>query len=599
VRQVKIASVVISRTVEILTKEKSLEAKSDVTMEEPLLSNRKADIGALGLLSAEVLSGRLFLERNIPTDGLPLVGRLSEILQQISHGHPLLSVITRSLGKETSRPNASEFVDITSNKLCIRKPDALSSRFDLRDETVELKHDWSALARSEENDMTVKTFSATVVGLQADFRNLQCVVGLLEGRERKRNDEMNKLRTLLEHGHAASKGDACLAPGQGDGYEESQNSDETASTVEAIQNAYSTEPPSFPSQEKCGVSLLKRLAKTPDYGCTWETTTVKSNIWPLPYSNESVLAVTTDFLLLGGRDCRTMLMFDVHNLSLVKGSSPIIREDESSLFGTFKEEYYWMLPKNLRQGVIEGIVCLEKSVLATFVRRKERGFKKYLYSYDIESDKWSLVSQTVTSVCKSQMVASGDTIFYIGGSDLTSSVLQRTDIVTTFNIQKQEWSTLNSMPTARVAPSCAVCNNNLYVAGGKTGYTYPWGRCNTCDVLNLETGTWRTISPTTMVGCAITAEQIGAVVATGGVKRLVETSDPQDFIEMFDHRTSKWVALPKMPTAIAFHESCSISNPGISILCAGGKLKGSAVSGEMSTTAVIGNESIVRLSYSF
>ena len=649
VLQVKIANVAIARTVESQTRVNPLESNPDVKVEESLLPTHKADVGALGLISAEVLSGRLFLQRRIPTEGLPLVGKLNEILERISRDHPLLSVIVRSLGKEASRPKASDFVDISSNALDVMKADTLTVKFaddrKFQDETAEAKHhgsddvsftaasqiiedgDCSTLAGSE--DMTGSTLSATVSRLEMDVRNLQSAVALLESKERKRNDEINSLRTILDRERDTSKVDHSTAPGQADGciqFEENRNEVETADSEakcvgDAMKDVYFVERLLISSQPRCdsnSLEVLSSLAKRSppaESDDVWVTT--RSG---LLVNSESVLAVNNDFLFVGGRESDLMNIFDAYNLSLVKKSRTSLpcnwerkvnvkTDTETVPTKKKQEECHVRFPIHLHfGGVMEGLVCLEQFVLVTFVRgSKPFGFTRYLYSYDIDTDQWTLVSQTVTSVYQSQMVASGDTIFYIGGSDLTSSVLRRTDTVTTFDMKKREWGTLSPMPTARVAPSCAVYNDELYVAGGKTGHSFPWGRCNTCEVLSLETGTWRSILPTTMVGCAITAERMGTVVATGGVKRLVERSEPEDYIEIFDHRSSKWIALPKLPTAVAFHESCSTSDPGISIFCCGGfkktseqkqKWKGRQEVPQRSDGDTVANQDIFRFSCS-
>ncbi|XP_062519939.1 uncharacterized protein LOC134194965 [Corticium candelabrum] len=295
--------------------------------------------------------------------------------------------------------------------------------------------------------------------------------------------------------------------------------------------------------------ILTNLAAKPVIDWTVTAYESMNNFGLIGLRSRNVLALHNDLLYIADRCSDNILVLDACNMKYIF-TAKMDKRDEL---------------------IVDGLVGVKEAMFVSFLGTASDSHR-YLYSYDIHSNSWKLVSIVQTSVCKSQMTAVGDVIVFVGGQDRNSSVPCHSANVTMFDIRKQEWAQLDCMPTARQAPSCAVYNGEVYVAGGKTGYSYPWGRCNACEVLSLETGKWRSAPPTTMVGCAIAVAETGTIVATGGIQKSVTAREPESYLEMLDHRSGKWRELSNLPSEgrMAFHECCSTFNLGINIFCSGG-----------------------------
>ena len=136
-------------------------------------------------------------------------------------------------------------------------------------------------------------------------------------------------------------------------------------------------------------------------------------------------------------------------------------------------------------------------------------------------------------------------VYVVGGITerrMCSSVSDITNIVETFDLEKNEWKKMPSMSMNRYRPGVVVVDDRIFVIGGSDGHEY----LNTCEMFDVRTNKWETIAPMpTMrneMGVAVIGDRIIVIGGrnSGGYLRTVEA---------LNTKTNTWTTLPPISAA--------------------------------------------------
>jgi N-acetylneuraminic acid mutarotase len=162
--------------------------------------------------------------------------------------------------------------------------------------------------------------------------------------------------------------------------------------------------------------------------------------------------------------------------------------------------------------------------------------------YDTRTDRWTRVKEMPAPLNHAAATTYKGRVYIVGGYAAASGLTNEVATLYRYNPQRDRWTQLRSMPTARGALTAGVIGHRLYAAGGAS--THHAGPLPTLEVFNLRTRRWR-IAP----DMPTAREHIGGAVARGRFYVFagrVNGLNNLDVVESYDPRTRRWRSEPPM-----------------------------------------------------
>ena len=210
----------------------------------------------------------------------------------------------------------------------------------------------------------------------------------------------------------------------------------------------------------------------------------------------------------------------------------------------------------IRAAAGDGIVYLGTGIE---LEETSSGFRSVarMYAFDPDRATYTRLPDVPARVDHPLLAAGAGDLYLVGGyaDGIPTGRTWR------FSARERRWSELAPMPTARGALGGGVIGNRLYAVGGApTTSATTIESYSTLEILDLQTGRWRTGPPMRFARHHVGAAALGgSLYVVGGRGRsdlsLVHT-------ERFDPRTGRWETLPALPQGVG----------GLAAVAAGGKL---------------------------
>jgi N-acetylneuraminic acid mutarotase len=162
--------------------------------------------------------------------------------------------------------------------------------------------------------------------------------------------------------------------------------------------------------------------------------------------------------------------------------------------------------------------------------------------YDIERDRWRRVRSMPIGVNHPATVAHGGRLYVIGGYTGDGGLSAPTAAVQRYDPRTNRWTRLRDMPTRRAALTAGVIDGRIYAAGGAAG----GDALRTLEVFDIARGRWST-GPRMQVA----REHLGGAVTGGRLYVLAGRAAGVGNLavaESYDPRTRRWRRLPDMGT---------------------------------------------------
>lgn len=176
---------------------------------------------------------------------------------------------------------------------------------------------------------------------------------------------------------------------------------------------------------------------------------------------------------------------------------------------------------------------------------------KEAYVYDPTDDTWEKsFSMPKNRVRASTIVTVYKNKLYMAGGIIDGHWDGHVKWFDVYDFKTGQWETLPDAPRARDHATSVICNNKLYVLGGRVSsgkikkvfqLTIP-----EVDVFDFKTGQWSTLDtnvPTERAGCMAVCVK-NKIVFTGGESS--EQSTAHNEVECFDTKTGVWSVIPSL-----------------------------------------------------
>lgn len=184
-------------------------------------------------------------------------------------------------------------------------------------------------------------------------------------------------------------------------------------------------------------------------------------------------------------------------------------------------------------------------------------------AYDTVSNSWSSMASMPTSRFSFGAATANGRIYAVGGETQTNVV----STAEAYDPSSDTWTTVSSMPTARDALAVvAGLNGQIYAIGGEAqGSDGTYGPVGTVEVYDLVKNSWSTVAsmPTPRLGLAATVGPDGRIYAIGGF----DGTSVLNTVEAYNPTTNTWSELAPMPTA---RRDLAVASSGGRIFAFGG-----------------------------
>jgi N-acetylneuraminic acid mutarotase len=167
------------------------------------------------------------------------------------------------------------------------------------------------------------------------------------------------------------------------------------------------------------------------------------------------------------------------------------------------------------------------------------------YMYDPTTDNWTTRESMPTARTYFGIASYQGKIYCIGGSGSNGS----TGVNEVYDTQTDTWETKKSMPTARSDLSANVVNGKIYLIGGRTGDQFSTVDSN--EVYNVANDSWTTKKqiPYPVVGYA-SAVVDDKVYIIGGQDEFHHNELNVKFNQIYDPETDEWRLGASLPTTV-------------------------------------------------
>ncbi len=260
----------------------------------------------------------------------------------------------------------------------------------------------------------------------------------------------------------------------------------------------------------------------------WET--LSCNGEPVARHEAAFIEVDGKFYLVGGRRIQEISIFDPKTNTWTLGAKPPIELHHFQGF-SYKGKIYVV-------GAHTGKYPHETPL-------------KEAYVYDPANDTWEkgfsmpknrLRASTTANVYNDKL--------YIAGGIIDGHWDGHVKWFDVYNFKTKQWETLADAPRARDHATSVVCNNKLYLLGGRlsSGKIEKVFHLTVAevDVYDFKTGKWSTLEtyvPTQRAGCMAVCIK-DKIVFTGGES--VSQNTAHDEVECYDVKTGTWSVLPSL-----------------------------------------------------
>ena len=186
-----------------------------------------------------------------------------------------------------------------------------------------------------------------------------------------------------------------------------------------------------------------------------------------------------------------------------------------------------------------------------------------VWVYDTETQSWSALPPMPTPRGAFAAVAVENKIYAVGGAKIPVGMeladglnvggpVEILGTMEVFDIEKNSWTTLKSMPLARNHHDVAYLDGKLYVIGGTIGSCFPGGLSSNVpmnEVYDIATDTWSTRAPMPIARSAIGVAALdGKIYAVGGEGWSDELGRVFRANEAYDPKSNSWAEEARMPT---------------------------------------------------
>lgn len=177
-----------------------------------------------------------------------------------------------------------------------------------------------------------------------------------------------------------------------------------------------------------------------------------------------------------------------------------------------------------------------------------------LLRYDPATDEWFTEDSMTTPRYASGAFNIRDRLYVIGGRDSTSPVTA----FEVYDFETKRWRQLTDIHTGRVFPMYAITDTNIYSIGGLRPVTHDKKQqgaafSDNCDIFNLDKEEWSKGEPmpTRRGDAAVGVLNQNQVVVVGGLN---DSGVPLNNTEIYDEVSGTWREMKPIPSA---HCSCT------------------------------------------
>lgn len=261
-------------------------------------------------------------------------------------------------------------------------------------------------------------------------------------------------------------------------------------------------------------------------GYQWDT--LVCNGQPVARHEAAFVESAGEFYLLGGRRIQEVSIFNPCTNTWTSGSKPPIEMHHFEGF-SYKGEIYAV-------GIQSGKYPREKSLSENYKYQP----KTNLWVQTFDMPKGRVRSSTTAKVYEDKL--------YIACGIIDGHWDGHVKWFDCYDFKTQKWETLPDAPRYRDHASSVICNDKLYLLGGRVTsgsigkvfhLTVP-----EVDVYDFKTKTWSTLKnkiPTQRAGC--TAVAIGDKIILAGGESIKQKTAHNE-VECLDTKTGEWSALP-------------------------------------------------------
>lgn len=262
----------------------------------------------------------------------------------------------------------------------------------------------------------------------------------------------------------------------------------------------------------------------------WQT--LKTNGEPIPRHEASFVEANGKFYLLGGRKIQEVSIFDPETNTWTSGAKPPIELHHFQGF-SYKGDIYVA-------GAQTGVYPRETSLAE-------------MYVYRTATNNW----EKGPSIPKERVRGSAGAVVYKDKLYMICGIIDghwdgHVRWFDCYNFKTGKWETLTDAPRPRDHFNAVVCNNKLYLIGGRVtsgsvGKVFDF-TVEEVDVYDFKTGSWSTLDnhvPTPRAGSTTICIN-NRVLFTGGESTKQKLAHNE--VECLDTKTGKWSALPSLIT---------------------------------------------------
>ncbi len=194
--------------------------------------------------------------------------------------------------------------------------------------------------------------------------------------------------------------------------------------------------------------------------------------------------------------------------------------------------------------------------------------------YDPATNTWTYLGYMPVSHTHSALAAdpANQVIYFAGGltgsyPGVPSAAVYKYDVV------KNTWTALPSLPQVQAAGALSLINNKLYYFGGvSTNHDVNVGYNQVLDLGNLAAG-WQSLAPMPIPRDHFSHVVLdGKIIAIGGEIGHDKLHEQQTLVDEYDPATNTWSSLAPIPVAKSHNESSTFVTPDGKIISAGGQI---------------------------
>lgn len=199
-------------------------------------------------------------------------------------------------------------------------------------------------------------------------------------------------------------------------------------------------------------------------------------------------------------------------------------------------------------------------------------FSNRVSTYDIATNKWIELAPKINKAHGLQLAAFGNYIYAFGGfayEESTSPKWKSIDVVERYNIKKDLWEEIGSMPRNRSSNALAQIGNKVYLFGGwdatpKFENDIDGTFHNEIDVYDISLNTWTTLSTKLPVKrrafSSFVKDQM--IYLVGGISEGGSQFSLSDAFTKFDPKNNQFSEMPKLPFGTFAPATGAIGNEG-------------------------------------